>query len=90
MHPTHIYVSHAIQILKNPPEYTMQNRVQSGRNTKNDMHAHLLGITCQLHEFHANHPQTVTPYNSQSLFSGTQLTLPITMGNNTIFLLQKV
>ena len=24
-HPTHIYVSHAIQILKNPLEYTMQN-----------------------------------------------------------------
>ena len=22
-HPTHIYVSHAIQILMNPPEYTM-------------------------------------------------------------------
>ena len=43
-HPTHIYVSHAIQILKNPPEYTMRSRVQSGRNTKNDMHAHLLGI----------------------------------------------
>ena len=40
-HPTHIYVSHATQILKNPPEYTMQNRVQSGRNTKNDSHAHL-------------------------------------------------
>ena len=43
-HPTHIYVSHAIQILKNPPEHTMRNRVQSGRNTKNDTHAHLLGI----------------------------------------------
>ena len=43
-HPTHIYVSHAIQILKNPPEYTMRNRVQSGRNTKNNPHAHLLGI----------------------------------------------
>ena len=43
-HPTHIYVSRAIQILKNPPEYTMRNRVQSGRNTKNIMHAHLLGI----------------------------------------------
>ena len=43
-YPTHIYVSHAIHILKNPPEYTMQNRVQSGRNTKNDTHAHLLGI----------------------------------------------
>ena len=40
----HIYVSHVIQILKNPPEYTMRNRVQSGRNTKNDTHAHLLGI----------------------------------------------
>ena len=43
-HPTHIYVSRAIQILKNPPEYTMRNRVQSGRNTKNITHAHLLGI----------------------------------------------
>ena len=43
-HPTHIYVSHMIQILKNPPEYTMRNRVQSGRNTKNITHAHLLGI----------------------------------------------
>ena len=42
--PTQIYVSHATQILKNPPEYTMRNRVQSGRNTKNDGHAHLLGI----------------------------------------------
>ena len=30
-----------------------------------------------------------TPYNSQSVFSGTQLTLPNTMGNNTIFLFQK-
>ena len=43
-HPTHIYMSHAIQILKNPPEYTMRNRAQSGRNTKNIKHAHLLGI----------------------------------------------
>ena len=43
-HPTHIYVSHATQSLKNPPECTMRNRVQSGRNTKNDGHAHLLGI----------------------------------------------
>ena len=43
-HPTHIYVSHVIQILKNPPEHTMRNRVQSGRNTKNDTHAHLLRI----------------------------------------------
>ena len=68
----------------------MRNRGQSGRNTKNDTHAHLLGIARQLHEFHANHPQNVTPYNSQSVFSGTQLTLPITMGNNTIFLFQKV
>ena len=68
----------------------MRNRVQSGRNTKNDMHAHLLGIACQLHGFHANHSQTFTPYNSQSVVSGTQLNLPITMGNNTIFLFQKV
>ena len=42
-HPTYIYMSHMIQILKNPPEYTMQYSVQPGRNTKNEMHAHLLG-----------------------------------------------
>ena len=42
-HPTHIYMSHTIQILKNPPEYTMRYSVQPGRNTKNEMHAHLLG-----------------------------------------------
>ena len=38
-----IYISHAIQILKNPAEYTMQYSVQPGRNTKNEIHAHLLG-----------------------------------------------
>ena len=38
------FIKHMIQVLKNPPEYTMRNRVQSGRNTKNYMHAHLLGI----------------------------------------------
>ena len=38
-----IYVSHVIQILKNPPEYTMRYSVQPGRNTKNETHAHLLG-----------------------------------------------
>ena len=68
----------------------MRNRVQSGRITKNDRHAHLLGIALQLHEFHANPSQNFTPYNSQSVVSGTQLTLPNTMGNNTIFLFQKV
>ena len=39
---------------------------------------------------HVNHSQNFTPYNSQSLFSGTQLTLPNTIGNNTIFPFQKV
>ena len=29
------------QILKNPPEYTMQYSAQPGRNTKNEAHAHL-------------------------------------------------
>ena len=33
-HPTHIYMSRVIQILKNPPEYTMRYSVQPGRNTK--------------------------------------------------------
>ena len=42
-HPTYIYMSHMIQILKNPPEYTMRYSVQPGRNTKNEAHAHLLG-----------------------------------------------
>ena len=42
-HPTHIYMSHMFQILKNPPEYTMRYSVQPGRNTKNEAHAHLLG-----------------------------------------------
>ena len=68
----------------------MRNRVQSGRKTKNDRHAHLLGNARQLHEFHANPSQNFTPYNSQSVVSGTQLTLPNTMGNDTIFLFQKV
>ena len=68
----------------------MRNRVQSGRNTKNDTHAHLLGIAWQVHEFHANHPQPFTPYNSQNVFSGTQLNLPITTGNNTISLFQRM
>ena len=42
-HPTYIKMSHMSQILKNPPEYTMQYSVQPGRNTKNEAHAHLLG-----------------------------------------------
>ena len=42
-HTLPIYMSHMIQILKNPPEYTMQYSVQPGRNTKNEAHAHLLG-----------------------------------------------
>ena len=70
----------------------MQYSVQPGRNNKNEAHAHLLGKACQLHEFHANaNPsQTFTTYNSQSVIVGTQLTLPKNMGNNTIFLFQKV
>ena len=43
VHPAHIYVSHVIQTLKNPPEYTMRYSVQPGRNTKNETQAHLLG-----------------------------------------------
>ena len=41
--PTQQDLSHVIQILKNPPAYTMQNSVQPGRNAKNETHAHLLG-----------------------------------------------
>ena len=68
----------------------MQYSVQPGKNTRNEAHAHLLGNAWKLHEFHANLSQNVTPYNSQSVFVGTQLTLPKHMGNNTIFLFQKV
>ena len=78
------------QILKNPPEYTMQYSVQPGRNTRNEAHAHLLGNAQQLHEFHANRSQTFTTYNSQRVRLGTQLTLPKSMGNNTIFLFQNM
>ena len=42
-HPTYIFMSHTFQILKNPTEYTMRYSVQPGRNTKNEVHAHLLG-----------------------------------------------
>ena len=66
----------------------MQYSVQPGRNTKNEAHAHLLGNARQLHEFHINSSQNLTTYNSQSVVLGTQLTLPNSMGNNTIFLFQ--
>ena len=68
----------------------MRNSVQPGRNTKNEAHAHLLGNAWKLHEFHVNSSQNFTPYNSHSVGLGTQLTLPKSMGNNTIFLFQKV
>ena len=66
-------MSQTFQALKNPPEYTMQYSVQPGRNIKNEAHSHLLG-----NEFHANRFQTFIPYNSQSVYLGTQLTLPKT------------
>ena len=40
--PPYINVTHD-SILKNPPEYTIRNSVQPGRNTKNEANAHLLG-----------------------------------------------
>ena len=83
-------MSHRFQILKNPPEYIIQYSVQPGRNTKNEAHAHLLGNARQLHVFHANPSQNFTTYNSQSVLLGIQFTLPRSMGNNTIFLFQKV
>ena len=83
-------MSHTFQILKNPPEYTMQYSVQPERNNKNEVHAHLLGNALQLHKFHANPSQNFTTYNSQSVLLGTQLTLPKSMGHHTIFLFQKV
>ena len=68
----------------------MQYSVLPGRNTKNEAHAHLLENERQFHEFHANPSQNFTTYNSQSVGLGTQLTFPKCMGNNTIFLFQKV
>ena len=41
---------------------------------------------CDSSMFHANPSQNFTTYNSQSVVLGTQLTLPKSMGNNTIFL----
>ena len=42
--PLPIYICHTcFKFFKNPPEYTMQDSVQPGRNTKNVAHAHLLG-----------------------------------------------
>ena len=74
-HPTHIYMSYTFQILKNPPEYTMRYIVQPGRNTKNEAHAHLLGNALQFHEFHATPSQILTPYISQRVLVGPQLTV---------------
>ena len=37
------FINACTQVLKNPPEYTMQHSVQPGRNTKNEVHPHLLG-----------------------------------------------
>ena len=51
-------MSHMFQVLKNPPEYTMQYSIQPGRNTKNEAHAHLLGNASQLHEFHGDPSKT--------------------------------
>ena len=68
----------------------MQYSLQPGRNTKNEAHAHLFGSTWQLHEFHANPSQNLTTYNSQRVWLGTRVTLPKSMGNNMIFLFQKV
>ena len=68
----------------------MQYSVQPGRNTKNEAHAHLLGNARQLHEFHTNPSQIFTTYNSQSVCLETEITLPKSMGNNTIVLFQKV
>ena len=36
-------MTHVFQVLKNPPEYTMEHGVQPGRNAKNEAHAHLFG-----------------------------------------------
>ena len=39
----------------------MQYSVQPERNTKNEVHVHLLGNARQLLEFHPNPSQTFTP-----------------------------
>ena len=83
-------MSHTFQILKNPPEYTMQYSVQPGRNTQMMCMLIFWEMRGQLHGFHVIHSQNFTTYNSQSLCLGPQLTLPKRMGNNTIFLIQKV
>ena len=51
-------MSHMFQILKNPPEYTMQYSVQPGRNTKNEAHAHLSEMCDSYMSFMPILPQT--------------------------------
>ena len=68
----------------------MKYSVQPGRNTINEGHAHLLEMRDSSMSFTPILPKPFTPYNTQSVFRGTQLTLPKRMGNNTIFLFQKV
>ena len=69
------------QILKNPPEYTMKYSVQPGRNTKNESHAHLFGNADSSMSF-----MPILPKTSQHTIHN----LPKCMGNNMIFLFQKV
>ena len=69
----------------------MKYSVQSGRNTKNEVHAHFFReMRDSSMSFMPNLPKKITTYNSQSIGVGTQLTFPKSMGNNTIFLFQKV
>ena len=67
----------------------MQYSVQPGRNTKNEAHAHLREVHDSSMSFKPILPK-FTPYNLHSVGLGTQLTLPKSMGSNTIFLFQKV
>ena len=69
----------------------MQYSVQPGRNTKNEAHAHLFWeIRDSSMSFMPILPKPSHPTIHKVYCLGTQLTLPKSMGNNTIFLFQKV
>ena len=68
----------------------MRYSVQPGRNTKNEAHAHLLEMRDSSMSFTPILPKPSHHTIHKVYGLGTQLTLPKSMGNNTIFLFQKV
>ena len=86
------HISSATQITQKEQKETTKERgisltIMGQRSIYNPTHKPQQSLD---DEFHANPSQNFTPYNSQSVAVGTQLTLPKSMGTNTIFPFQKV